>query len=203
MANVALVGDSHTQAIWPIVSRALTGAGLNVVLQEARPGWSEVTFRQKMPELPQRLKDARPDIVVIELGGNGYNKGAAYEEDLLWLVNAAKDAGADRIIWHGPATTAQGASDTVRARHNQAAEDQRALLPGLGVEWHDSRPLTTTDHRDDGVHFTMTGYNRWANDITSAVLAPATSGVPVGVWVAAALALVVVGAAVAHRLSED
>ena len=203
MANVALIGDSHTQAIWPIVSRALTGAGFTVTLQEARPGWSELTYRQKMPDLPERLKAANPDIVVIELGGNGYTKGDAYAEELRWLVQAAQDAGADRVIWYGPATTAQGASASVTARHEQAAEDQSRLLPDLGVEWHDSRPLTTTDHRDDGVHFTMTGYNRWADDITSAVLAPAASSVPVGVWVAAGVALVVVAAAVAYRYTND
>lgn len=171
MPTLALIGDSHTQAIWPLVKSALS-ATHSVVLQEANPGWSEATYRQKMPDLPARLAAARPEIVAIELGGNGTKTGDAYAEDVRWLVSAAKDAGASRIIWYGPATTAQGASDYVRDRHEQIADEQSRLLPSLGVEWHDSRPLTLTDQRSDGVHFTNTGYRRWADDVVKSILTP-------------------------------
>jgi len=168
MPTLALIGDSHTQALWPIVKSSLSGTH-EVVLQEANPGWSEVSYRQKMPDLPSRLASARPDIVVIELGGNGTKTGEAYAEDVRWLVDAAKASGADRIIWYGPATTATGASTYVRDRHEQIANEQSRLLPSLGVEWHDSRPLTLTDQRSDGVHFTSAGYSRWAADVVNTI----------------------------------
>ena len=201
MANVALIGDSHTQAIWPIVTRELTKVGHTVVLSEANPGWSEATFRQKMPDLPARLKAARPDIVVIELGGNGSKSGEAYADDVRWLVQAARDAGADRVIWYGPAATSTGASEGVARHHVEAAEAQSQLLPSLGVEWHDSRPLTTTDHRSDGVHFTMTGYYRWAGAITNSILAPAPTGANLWLWLG--LGAVVIAGAVVYRMRKN
>ena len=201
MANVALIGNSHTQAIWPIVTRALQSAGHTVVLTEAKPGWSEAKFRSDMPDLPSRLAAERPEIVVVELGGNGTKTGEAYAADVRWLVQAARDARARRVIWYGPASTSTGASEGVARRHQQIADQQATLLPSLGAEWHDSRPLTTTDHRDDGVHFTMTGYNRWAGDVTSAVLAPAPPGANLWLWLG--LGAVVIAGAVVYRMRKN
>jgi lysophospholipase L1-like esterase len=172
MPTLALIGDSHTQALWPRVSKALAPSGYTVVLQEAQPGWSEASFRSKKSDLPARLVDARPEVVVIELGGNAQKVGDAYAEDVRWLVSAAKDAGAQRILWYGPATSVASINQDAATRHERTAEAQKTLLPALGVEWHDSRPLTLTDQRSDGVHFTNAGYDRWAADIVASVLKP-------------------------------
>lgn len=201
MANVALIGDSHSQALWPIVTRALERAGHTVVLTEANAGWHEAKYRQNKPDLPARLAAARPEIVVIELGANGTKTGQAYAEDVRWLVGAAKDAGARRVIWHGPAATAAGASEGVARRHEQIANEQSVLMPTLGVEWHDSRPYTKTNHRDDGVHFTMTGYNIWGGQVINSVLAPAPMGQNVWLWVG--LGALVIAGAVAYRMRRD
>lgn len=172
MPTLALIGDSHTQALWPRVSKALAPSGYTVVLQEAQPGWSEASFRSKKSDLPARLAEARPEVVVIELGGNAQKVGDAYAEDARWLVTAAKDAGAKRILWYGPATSVASINQDAATRHERTANTQSTLLPSLGVEWHDSRPLTLTDQRSDGVHFTSAGYDRWAADIVASVLKP-------------------------------
>ena len=172
MPTLALIGDSHTQALWPRVISAVAPSGYTVVLQEAQPGWSEASFRSKKPDLPSRLAAARPEVVVIELGGNAQKVGDAYAEDARWLVAAAKDAGAKRVIWYGPATSVASINQDAATRHERTAEAQESLLPALGVEWHDSRPLTLTDQRSDGVHFTNAGYNRWAADIAQSILKP-------------------------------
>lgn len=201
MSSIVLIGDSHTQVLWPIVTRAVGGAGHSVVFSEAHPGWSEETYRQKMPDLLSRLAAARPEIVVFELGGNGGKTGAAYAEDVRWLVQASRDAGARRIIWYGPASTAPQASASVAARHQQIANEQSSLLPSLGVEWHDSRPLTLTDQRDDGVHFNSTGYARWADDITRSILSSApVSG---SLWLLLGVSALVIAGAIVYRVRRD
>lgn len=190
MATVALIGDSHSQALWPLVEKALAAAGYEVVLKEANAGWSEASYRSKKPTLPTSLASARPDVVVIALGGNAQpSRGeSAYRADVEWLVNAAKTAGAGRIVWFGPATSDARIDPDTASRHEQTAEMQARILPALGVEWHDSRPLTTSGHRSDGVHFTTSAYSRWAQDITSKVTAPPTSLAVLGVPKAAIVA---------------
>lgn len=174
MPTLALIGDSHAQAIWPRVQRALASTEYSVVLLEANPGWSEASYRSRAPELPAQLKQAAPNVVVFGLGGNAQKTGEAYAEDVRWLVAAAKDAGAKRIIWYGPATSVASINLDAATRHERTADAQKILLPELGVEWYDSRPLTMTEHRSDGVHFTPAGYDRWANAFLGTLLNPPT-----------------------------
>ena len=175
MPTIALIGDSQSQALWPRVTKALSAQGYTVVLSEANPSWSENSYRTKMPSLPAALAAARPEVVVIELGGNASpSKGeAAYREDVAWLVDAARAAGAKRIIWFGPATSIASIDADTADRHEKIANMQASLLPAMGVEWYDSRPITTTDQRSDGVHFERPGYERWAAWIVERILAPA------------------------------
>lgn len=180
MPNVALIGDSHAQAMWPRVRKDLGASAYSVVLTEANPGWSEASYRSKKPDLPSRLASARPEVVVFSLGGNAQKTGEAYAEDVRWLIAAAKDAGAQRILWYGPATSVASINLDAATRHERTAEIQKTLLPGLGVEWYDSRPLTMTDHRSDGVHFNGAGYDRWAAAVTSSILNPPTRALGTG-----------------------
>ena len=160
-ARIALIGDSHSQALWPRLRPALEAAGYTVVLQEANPGWSEATYLQK-GGLGERIRAARPDLVVFELGGNNQKMDATnYRKDAEALVLLAQQAGAS-VLWFGPP-----ASDPVRApetarRHAATTRLQNGLLTRLGVYWVDSRPFTQTGQRDDGVHFNAAGYANWA-----------------------------------------
>ena len=195
MATIALIGDSHSQVLWGLVEKGLAPAGYEVVLKEANAGWSESSYRSKKPTLPTSLIAAAPDVIVIALGGNAQpSRGeAAYRADVEWLVNAAKAAGAGRIVWFGPATSDASIAPDTASRHEQIAEMQARILPALGVEWYDSRPITLTDQRSDGVHFTTAGYTRWAQDIVDKVKAPPTAlsvlGVPKAAIVAGTVAV--------------
>jgi lysophospholipase L1-like esterase len=176
MPTIALIGDSQSQALWPRVTKALSAQGYTVVLSEANPSWSENTYRTKMPSLPAALASAKPEVVVIELGGNARpSKGeAAYREDVAWLVDAARASGAKRIIWFGPATSIASINADAADRHEKIANMQAYMLPAMGVEWYDSRPITMTDQKQkDGVHFERPGYDRWAAWIVERILAPA------------------------------
>lgn len=174
MPTVALIGNSHAEALWPRLEKRLAGTGYEVVLKETNRGWSEASYRSKKPTLPAALAAARPDVVVIELGGNAQPSGgeAKYRSDLDWLVSAARSSGAGRILWFGPATSDANIAAETAARHDWAAEMQAAALPALGVEWYDSRPITLTGQRNDGVHFTSEAYDRWAGEIAAKLLTP-------------------------------
>src|SRR5690606_38425301 len=107
----------------------------------------------------------RPEIVVVSLGGNDrVTSRERYAEDLAWIVREARAAGARQIVWLGPATSDASAGPRAAftgARHEENAELQRELLADLDVRWIDSRPLTRSHHRADGVHFTRTGISTW------------------------------------------
>jgi lysophospholipase L1-like esterase len=165
--RIALIGDSHSQALWPRLRTSLEAAGHTIVLQEANPGWSEATYLKEDGYLNAggigaRIRAARPDLVVFELGGNNQVLDAAnYRKNAEALVGLAQNAGAS-VLWFGPPTSdAARAPDTER-RHAATTRLQAGLLTRLGAYWVDSRPLTQTGHRADGVHFDTGGYDRWA-----------------------------------------
>lgn len=164
--SVFIVGDSHVQMLGPTLTHRLEDQGIEVAGYEARPGWSTRAY-QRRGDLQDVLEAAgRPEIVVISLGGNDFvGSEEAYFAQLAWIVDHARAAGAEQIIWLGPAHTDAEASEVAAAtaeRHERNASLQRELLPALGVTWVDSRPLTLEHHGRDGIHFTRSGYTTWA-----------------------------------------
>jgi hypothetical protein len=182
--RIALIGDSHSQALWPIVRPALAAAGHIVVLQEANPGWSEAKYLSST--LGAKLAGAKPDLVVYELGGNNMKMDmASYRNDALGLVQLAKQAGAS-VLWLGPPSSNAAVAASTSARHEATANMQEQL----GLDWVDSRPYTLSNHRSDGVHFDSTGYNNWAKSVLPQLLVAAS-----GAGSGTKLALVAAGGA--------
>ena len=165
--GVFIVGDSHVQMLGPMLSRELTDEGYRVLGYESRPGWSTAAYvrRGDLREVLERA--GRPEVVVVSLGGNDFvGREDRYREQLAWVVEQARAAGAVEILWVGPATSDRDASelaDATGARHEHNAELQRGLLPELGARWVDSRPCTHDDHGRDGIHFTRDGYRTWSH----------------------------------------
>jgi hypothetical protein len=161
MARVALIGDSHAQALWPIIKPGLTAQGHEVVLSLANPGWSEGKYLTT--DLAGQLRSAAPDIVVYELGANNSKKDPnVYGSDLQRLVTMAKDAGASTIIWFAPFHSIESANPPVYRNHEDSRAMQARFLPPLGVKWVDTKSYSQTGHRGDGVHFTSAGYRQLA-----------------------------------------
>lgn len=174
--RIALVGDSHAQALWPRLKAGLEAAGHAVVLSEANPGWSEAKYVSS-GNIQTKLHGARPDLVVFELGGNNQKLTAeSYKNDAMALVQAAKATGAS-ILWFGPPVADAGKASSTSQRHETTANLQSNLLPGLGVSWVDSRPFTRSGHRSDGVHFDAGGYTAWAKAMLPHVLHAKTQDV--------------------------
>ncbi len=109
----------------------------------------------------------RPDIVVIGLGSNDYGVRSErrYRTRARWMVNAARRAGARRIVWIGPgAVDARNETlERVAATHDLVAELQSAVLPDMNVDWLDAREVTRGHTRWDGLHYTPEGYQLWAD----------------------------------------
>ena len=178
-ARVFIVGDSHVQMLGPLLTRQLRSDGFDVIGYEARPGWSSLRY-QRAGDLAELLEaNGSPEVVVVSLGGNDIPASRErYRAHLEWVVSQARAAGAQKIVWLGPATSDTDASEraaVVGARHEQNAEWQAELLPTLGVRWIDSRPCTNAHHGRDGIHFTRTGYDCWTHGVLPHVEATASA----------------------------
>jgi hypothetical protein len=165
--KIALVGDSHTQVVWPLLSTLLQSAGHKIVLQRSQPGW-DVRSYQTENALSGQLYNAKPDIVVFGLGGNNFELNNSYENRIAWVIQAAKNAGARTVLWVGPATAKDKNAST---RHEWTANFIANQAGNYGFSFLDTRPFTLSGHREDGVHFTSTVYRDWAQRVKSALLA--------------------------------
>ncbi len=163
--SVMVIGDSHVERLGPMIDRAVRASGRESLGYLARRGWSASRYVREDDMAERLTENGRPDVVVISLGGNDRCRNRViYEKQLRWVVDQAREAGATRIVWLGPA-----ASDVERSEqaqmvgewHEHNAEWQSEILPGLGVEWIDSRPMTQDGHAVDGIHFTVRAYRAW------------------------------------------
>ena len=164
-----VVGDSHVFVLGRALTRDLAPYGIDVVGWESRHGWSTAQYR-RAGDLRELLEaNGRPEIVIVSLGGNDEHETSdSYRDQIRWIVDEARAAGAERIVWLGPGTCdpSRGArAEAAESRHEHNADLQRDLVPTLGARWIDSRPYTHRDHRRDGVHFTRAGYALWADGV--------------------------------------
>ncbi len=164
--RVAFVGDSHMQALGPRMSRTFAVEGFEPVGVVARVGWGTNRYR-RADDLEEVLRPMRPDIVVVVLGSNDYGirRASSLAPRTLWIVAAARAAGARRVVWFGPPAGDPDASELaarVAENHDRIARMQREIFASSDVIWVDSRPFTRGHIRGDGFHLTARGYNIWA-----------------------------------------
>jgi acyl-CoA thioesterase I len=101
--SVVCIGDSITAGIaessaYPAYLRDLVSVP---VVDMGRPGISVADALQHLPE----LRDARPQVVIIELGGNDYLRGyslAATRTNLVRLIDACQQLGAQVVLVEVP-----------------------------------------------------------------------------------------------------
>lgn len=162
--KIALIGDSQSEALWPRVQKALPQH--EFVLVRTQRGWAETHYRNE-GKLEQQLMDAKPDLVVIELGGNNATlNDAKYQASVDWMLNAARKSGAKSILYFGPAAATKEPfkSNKEWTRGFQ----QKYLASQAGVIWYDNFPHTQTG-QVDGVHFGGSTYNTWAAAIVPVI----------------------------------
>lgn len=160
--RVALIGDSHMQALGPRLERLLSSSGVSVVRVEARPGESTRAYLSS-GALPSLARGA--DVVLVELGGNDASAGidaARHAADVQTAIDVLRPA---RVVWVGPGVTLRADLEARRAPLRPA---QKAVVERAGGAWLDARAMTqTSDLRDDQVHFSAAGYDRWARALAA------------------------------------
>lgn len=153
--RVAIVGDSHNQALGPRLAREYMRRGHSVTVV-AEPGWSSHTFREQ-GALRQRV--GRIDMAVVVLGGNHRRtQDSTYPEDIAWILNQLRAAGASTIIWFGPFWAS---APRYQQSHLRTRNSQKLVVGGGDVRWIDAYYRTRRyTLRRDGVHFTRSAYGR-------------------------------------------
>lgn len=154
--RIALIGDSQAEALWPRVQKLLPEA--DFVLSRFQRGWSEWSYKND-GTLAAQLAAARPDLVVIELGGNNsFLTDAKYRPNIDWMLSAARASGAKKVLWLGPAAATK---EPYKSNKEWTRSYQSQYLPQKDVTWYDNFPHTQAGHVD-GVHFGGSVYNAWA-----------------------------------------
>jgi lysophospholipase L1-like esterase len=203
--KIALIGDSQSEVLWPRVQKALPQH--QFVLVRTQRGWAESHYRNEA-KLEQQLADAKPDLVVIELGGNNATlNDEKYQASVDWMLNAARKSGAKSILYFGPAAATK---EPFKSNKEWTRTFQSKYLPSqAGVTWYDNFPHTQTGHAD-GVHFGQSTYSTWAAAIVPVIESAATGSggfslVPrtPGGKVAAGIVLVAALALLGYALSGD
>lgn len=162
MTKIALIGDSHMQALGPRLKRLYEQDDPSVeVTGTAHPGWSLIKFINEahLSNLARGM-----DLVVFEVGGNDpLLDRETYQARLATAVGMLRSTAAPgaKIVVVGPPTADALEVDT---RHRATTLHQAAVWRSAGADqWIDSRGITANlPMRDDDVHFAVEGYDRWA-----------------------------------------
>jgi hypothetical protein len=159
----ALFGDSHSQAVFPIVSESLNRLG-NEVIAKSKAGW---TLKKHLEDgMEGIIASFSPDVLVLSLGGNNQDLSDGYQQQIDRVLALVKRYGIKRVIWVSPAWAIR--SD-VQVRHEWTTNFLKKNLPRK-IELIDIRPITKTGHRSDGVHFESSKYREWAELVSKHLL---------------------------------
>jgi lysophospholipase L1-like esterase len=182
-----VLGDSQAGGLLQHLQEQMRTRGFTPIGAAVHDGWSTSRFVEEQPAVA--LGRLRPNVAIIVLGGNDVASTAMARAglggDIGRLVQQLRGGEAQpHIIWIGPAHSTEPG---VQRRHEATADFQRAIMPTLGVEWHDSEPMTSDlGHAPDGVHFTQVSYARWAARINAVLFTNDRASRGVGVAIALA-----------------
>lgn len=165
--KIAIISDSHGWRLNPFLSQLLEADGHTVVETVYKNGWGAKKYTNDRVQLAHIIA-ANPDLIIVSLGGNNSNLDPSYGSTIDDFL-AAIEAGKRRVIWVGPATSDTSIAPSTARRHDWTADFLSGFLPNKGISFIDSRPVTLTGHRNDGVHFPESGYRVWADGVYPAI----------------------------------
>ena len=164
--KIALIGDSHTQVVWPVLTPILEQQGHTITSTQANAGWSAKKYLST--GAVDRVNQDDPDAVIVGLGGNNHDLSDRYGETIKEFVDRL---GRNRkIIWMGAYTSDLQKAESTAKRHEWTSDYLGRILPKENVFFIDTRPISKTGHRDDGVHFTRDEYKRMVKEMTPDIL---------------------------------
>jgi hypothetical protein len=190
--RVALIGDSHAEIMFPYLQEKLIAEGHQVVFNLPKRGWSTYSFFDK--GLLDQLRGPKPDAVIVSLGGNNHRTNSTQYKTAVERFLGEIGYPQSKVIWIGPFTSDSSKASDTAERHDWTASFLKSNLP-TGVKFIDTRPISTTGHSGDGIHFNSSSYFTMVDEIFPDVLSgmKGTFGVIVRKVVPPTLILIALG----------
>ena len=162
------VGEGGTGTLGKTLEPALRALGASAVSFDAKSGRGLAgdagnrlagTAAQRQA-FAEALATAKPDVVLVVLGGNPSGSDAQLTE-ALHFVSTAVAATRAKLLWLGPPVYRDPTAMAVTEQY------ERLAPPVLGATYRSSLPYTdpTAGRTTDGVHFTAAGAYTWARGI--------------------------------------
>ena len=170
-ATVLALGDSLTQGVgasspahaWPAVFARLSGWHM------VNGGVSGDTSDMALARLPDLLREHRPQLVIVSIGGNDFlrqHSGAATRDNVRAIVQQSQSAGAQVLLVAEPQPSIAAALGRV-SDHPMFAELAKELrVPLLENAWSDI--LSDEKLRSDRIHANDVGYEQFARELFKA-----------------------------------
>jgi len=166
--SITLIGDSQSEGLRPHFERLFADIGARPVTVISRRGWATRDYLRD--GLLDRLEPA--DIFVVELGGNDAAKGLvgdALEERVRQVV--AKLPAREAIFWVGPSETRRADLQAPSGATSRPEASRRiARAVPANVEFIDATRLIEPTYLRDGIHYTRSGYTRFAENLKNEIL---------------------------------
>lgn len=168
---VLALGDSLTQGVgtsspahaWPAVFERLSGWRM------VNGGVSGDTSDMALARLPDLLREHRPQLVIVSIGGNDFlhqQSGAATRDNIRAIVQQSQSAGAQVLLVAEPQPSIAAALGSV-SDHPMFAELAGELrVPLVENAWSDI--LSDEKLRSDRIHANDAGYEQFARELLKA-----------------------------------
>ena len=170
MKTAVMIGDSHSQIVFPLLKEKLPFQFDGVV---SKPGWGIRKFMQEniIPSLPNA------EICIVGLGGNNMNTDSvSYGAELASFLDLLKSK-YKRIVWIGPYFSTDESVNTRHAKTNLFLKLNLPITIGYIETYNLGRDIP---HRD-GVHYNRDGYENLIAQYFSK-LKGLTTGIAPRVW---------------------
>jgi hypothetical protein len=168
MAQIALIGDSHSQIHFDYLIPIIQAIGDEVVLRTSQPGWSINSFLSS--NKLDSLASLDADTAIVALGGNNADLTKGYKDTTKRFLDFLKEAGIKRVVWLGPFAADPEERPDVSDRHEWTADFQKQFLPFHGVYWIDMRKVSQGGPWRDAVHFSSAKYKEMVEAIKAKLI---------------------------------
>jgi hypothetical protein len=164
MKTAIMIGDSHSQLVFPLIKDKLPFRYEEII---SKPGWSTKKY------LTEGNLDSLPnaDVAIIALGGNNQDMDpisyASTVKEFLEVIGKK----VKRIVWIGPY---HSTTESVDKRHDLTNLYLNMTLP-FGIGYVDVYDLSRDIPKRDGVHFYRDGYANIIEKIENKVRTLSTS----------------------------
>lgn len=174
MPRAVLIGDSHSTVTNNFLKEKLEQDGYMVPLTLQNVGWSIHSYLSR--DVLNQVREARPDTVVVKLGGNNYIQNEQKYKEKMDLFLQEIGYPKTKVVWIGPYYSDESRAPETAAKHDWTRAWMKSNLP-KDIAFIDSYDYSKTGHSNDGVHFTRSSYRRMIDEMYPQILAGMKKGI--------------------------